>query len=287
MRRRRRGGMSGDSRPGRLAGARRVPRPGRLRLWCAKRGRAPRGRWERPLAHAFLVLGLAAAVLGLAGLVAEQGEGGAYAGLVTRAQAQVAPIDDGAGEEGVDWDALKAQNGDVAAWVRVEGTDVDYPVVAPSEGDMAYYLGHDFWGTPTFVGCPFLDAGTSADAAHALAYGHHLGSSGMFSQLRPCFDQAAFDRLGACHWSTPGAGRLDLRPLCALRVDQADEGVRRFSFTDQGQLRAWLAEEVGRSSASCPDARALAAQATRAVSLVTCASPVGGQRWRTVVVFVV
>ena len=81
--------------------------------------------------------------------------------------------------DGIDWDGLRARNPDIAAWVSVEGTPVDFPVVSPREGDpKGFYLSHDFDRNWSFSGCPYLDPRCGADGRHALVYGHHLNFDG-------------------------------------------------------------------------------------------------------------
>lgn len=45
----------------------------------------------------------------------------------------------------LDVDALQVLNGECYAWIVIEGTDISFPVLQPSE-DLSWYLGHDFWG---------------------------------------------------------------------------------------------------------------------------------------------
>ena len=99
---------------------------------------------------------------------------------------------------GIDWEALRARNPDISAWVSVEGTPIDYPVVSPREGDpQGFYLNHDFDRNWSFAGCPYLDPRGTADGRHALVYGHHLNfDSEMFTYLRNAWRQEKFDTLG-------------------------------------------------------------------------------------------
>ena len=104
--------------------------------------------------------------------------------------------------DGIDWDGLRARNPDIAAWVSVEGTPVDFPVVSPREGDpKGFYLNHDFDRNWSFSGCPYLDPRCGADGRHALVYGHHLNFDGeMFTYLRDAWRQEKFDALGDMRW---------------------------------------------------------------------------------------
>lgn len=188
---------------------------------------------------------------------------------------------------GIDWVELRRQNEDVAAWVRVEGTLIDYPVVSAAARGSEFYLAHDFWQGESPMGCPFLDTRSTADGIHAMVYGHHMGAGNtMFSELYDCFRQDSFERIGTLTWATPQRGALSLEPLCALTVDSAFEPVQRFSFESTGDLREWLREICSQAGATSADRDTLIREATRAVTLVTCSSIVPGRQQRTIVVFV-
>lgn len=104
-------------------------------------------------------------------------EGWEYDSLAKDAESQTA--------DGIDWSMLRSRNQDIAAWLRVEGTPIDLPVVNTRKGDPAdFYLDHDFDRNPSFAGCPYLDARGTTDGPHALVYGHHMGFTGqIFSPI--------------------------------------------------------------------------------------------------------
>lgn len=196
-------------------------------------------------------------------------------------------------QDGHDWDALHEVNQDVAAWVSVQGTDIDLPVVAThSEDDQAWYLTHDLWGRPTSSGTPFLDRRCdSASARHVCAYAHHMTStSGMFSQLQEAYRQERFDRLGSLKWETP-EGLVQAEPLCALRVDASWQEIQRFDWkegtggdTNQAEtdvFLAWLEGIAAQADALSSQASQMLVKATRCITLVTCSSDFAMQRWRT------
>ena len=192
-----------------------------------------------------------------------------------------------------DWGALREVNSAIAAWVSVQGTDIDLPIVATrSEDDQAWYLTHDLWGRTSCSGTPFLDRRCdSACARHACAYAHHMTStSGMFSQLQEAYLQERFDRLGSLKWETP-EGLVQAEPLCALRVDAGWQDIQRFDWGDgTGQdadqaeadaFRAWLEGIALQADALSPQVDQMLAGASRCITLVTCSSDFAMQRWRT------
>ena len=206
-----------------------------------------------------------------------------YAALPDRSRQEDAPGDT-SGPLNVDWSSLPPA---CAAWVRVSGTSVDLPVAMASPDDPEFYLSHDLWGSPTEMGCPFVDERCgSADSPLVVCYGHrtYLPST-MFGDLALCWGQAWFDQVGEMVWETPGLGAVELAPLCALRAESAwgQEALERGVAERMG---AWLSCALAEASASSPGARALAEGATRCVTLVTCSETVPGMPWRTLVLFV-
>lgn len=192
-----------------------------------------------------------------------------------------------------DWGALHEVNQNVAAWVSVQGTDINLPIVAThSEDDQDWYLTHDLWGRTSCSGTPFLDRRCEgASARHVCAYAHHMTStSGMFSQLQEAYLQERFDRLGPLKWETP-EGLVQAEPLCALRVDASWQEIQRFDWGNAGQdsrdqddvadFRTWLEGIGAQADALSAQANQMLANAARCITLVTCSSDFAMQRWRT------
>lgn len=81
------------------------------------------------------------------------------------------------------YDALWQQNNDMAGWLWIEGTDIEYPVMyTPEEPER--YLHTDFYGSYAAGGCLFLGEGGGPDAAHVIVFGHHMKNGTMFGSLR-------------------------------------------------------------------------------------------------------
>lgn len=83
-------------------------------------------------------------------------------------------------------------NSDFFAWIKIEGTDINYPVMYTPE-DPEYYLHKDFHGSYSSCGVPFMDARCPADGNYYLIYGHHMKNKTMFGQLPNYEDSSFFD----------------------------------------------------------------------------------------------
>lgn len=95
------------------------------------------------------------------------------------------------GEESFGFLPLQQMNGDVCAWLTLENTAIDYPVVQGQNNEEYLSKGAD--GTFHLGGSIFLDFRNSRDfdESYSLLYGHFMADSGMFGDLI-CYRDASF-----------------------------------------------------------------------------------------------
>ena len=85
----------------------------------------------------------------------------------------------------IDFETLWEKNPDIYAWLSIEGTDIEYPILQHPTDD-GYYLNHtidhksglpgSIYTEPTYNGKDFSDRNT-------LIYGHNMKNGTMFGQL--------------------------------------------------------------------------------------------------------
>lgn len=80
---------------------------------------------------------------------------------------------------------LYAENAECIGWLKIDGTQVDYPVMQSSTEDPEFYLNRNFYGASDANGIPFMEARCSADPLEAvsLLYGHNMLNEVAFSTL--------------------------------------------------------------------------------------------------------
>lgn len=102
---------------------------------------------------------------------------------------------------------LQAQNEELAAWITVDGTNINYPVMQTRE-DNDFYLLHDFYGEYDDHGTPFLDVCCSlSESDNLVIYGHHMQDKTMFQNLVK-FREAEFcEENGGMYLDTPEESR--------------------------------------------------------------------------------
>ena len=83
----------------------------------------------------------------------------------------------------VDFEKLKQVNSNTVAWLKVEGTDIEYPVVQARDND--FYLKHSFDKSYNSAGWIFMDYRNKLDDLdkNIIIYGHNRRDSSMFGTL--------------------------------------------------------------------------------------------------------
>ncbi len=74
------------------------------------------------------------------------------------------------------------KNPDTYGWVRIENTQLDYPVMY-AEDDPERYLDKDFSGAASISGVPFLSEGCYEGCGNYILYGHNMANGSMFHEI--------------------------------------------------------------------------------------------------------
>ena len=82
-----------------------------------------------------------------------------------------------------DYQALLDENADCIGWLKIDGTDISYPVVQGKDNE--FYLHHDFQKGYAICGTLMLDCRNDMEAEqeHLIIYGHQMKDGSMFKQL--------------------------------------------------------------------------------------------------------
>lgn len=79
--------------------------------------------------------------------------------------------------------AMHKENPDCVAWIRIEDTTIDYPVMYRPDSS-GYYLHRDFYGNYSAAGCLYLAENCDPDRSmNRIIYGHHMRRDAMFHSL--------------------------------------------------------------------------------------------------------
>lgn len=110
-------------------------------------------------------------------------------------ETEPAPVEEKAPVEiPIDFAALQEQNPEVYAWIQIQDTNIDYPILQ-REGDNGYYLDHTIDGEEKTEGSIFTEDYNSKDFEdpNTVIYGHDMKNGSMFQNLLSYQDKDFFD----------------------------------------------------------------------------------------------
>lgn len=90
-------------------------------------------------------------------------------------------IEDNNEESIVDWERLNNINEDIIGWIKIEDTNIDYPIL--KDNDDLKYLNHSFDGKYNKNGSIFTLSRNLFEDNISIIYGHNMKSGIMFSEL--------------------------------------------------------------------------------------------------------
>ena len=148
----------------------------------------------------------------------------------------------------IDWDALKAINGDIVGWVYIPHTRINYPIVRADDND--YYLSHDFEYQEGWIarcGTPFMDYRNERDWSDLanFVYGHHLNDGTMFADITGLKEQKRFDECRTVYLLTP-QGNYRLRSFSLVHCSAYDPIVQT-KFYSAGEFESYVQDKMNRS----------------------------------------
>ncbi|MBR4020026.1 MAG: class B sortase [Firmicutes bacterium] len=141
-------------------------------------------------------------------------------------------------EEGIDFSALKKANGDVKAWIYLEDTVIDYPVMQTTNND--YYLYHMFNGEENGAGSIFIDYRNENPFRDfvTVLHGHRMKDGSMFKPLVQYNDPEFYKTHKVIEITTPKK-KYDCK-VFAMATIPADSDFYQFYFYSDEDRQTYL-----------------------------------------------
>lgn len=86
---------------------------------------------------------------------------------------------------------LISANEDFKFWLKIDNTNIDYPVVQGKDND--FYLKHDFFKSKNASGSIFLDYRVNNKSRNNIIYGHNMKNGSMFANIELFKDEKFFN----------------------------------------------------------------------------------------------
>lgn len=140
----------------------------------------------------------------------------------------------------IDFDKLQSYNSELIAWVRVPGTNVDYPVARHESGALNYYLNYNMYKQPAFCGCVFMQNLNKANFSdnNTVLYGHNMKALTMFGSLH-YFEKASFFKKHKYMYVYTPTDVLTYEVFAAYTTDNRDL-MLAYNFADKAIYKKYL-----------------------------------------------
>jgi len=138
----------------------------------------------------------------------------------------------------IDFNTLKEINSDVMGWIKLEDSNIDYPIVYASDND--YYLKHLIDGTENNSGTLFVDARNQHDFldTNTVIYGHHMRNGSMFADVENYKDSDYYSTHKEIVIETPSAKWI-MYPVAGIVTDGFDDYIK-FNFASDDEYSQYV-----------------------------------------------
>lgn len=148
----------------------------------------------------------------------------------------------------VDMAELKNKNSDTVAWIKVNGTNINYPVVQTKDND--YYLTHSYDKSPNDAGWVFMDyrnASSGEFDRNTILYAHARLDKTMFGTLRDIMDSDWYNNSNNHVVKMAVGNKTTLWQVFSIYVVPATSDYLRTQFSSDTDYTDFLKMIKGRS----------------------------------------
>jgi sortase B len=145
-----------------------------------------------------------------------------------------------------DFTSLAQINSDVAGWLSLQDTVINYPVVQGTDNE--YYLEHLFTRELNHTGCIFIDYRNRKDFSdrNTALYAHHMRNGSMFAELEGYRDQSYYDSHKELILQTPDGVYL-VQPFAGLLADGSTDYIQ-FDFPTNESFMTYVNDMIAKST---------------------------------------
>ena len=163
-------------------------------------------------------------------------------------------------------EVLQEFSDDVVAWLTVDNTSIDFPLMQGGNNDE--YINKDPFGNFSLSGSIFLDSRNSADFSdpYSMLYGHHMEHGAMFGALDDFIRQDFFDQHRTGSLITTSGQDYKIRFFAACKADATEKTVFDPPDSTNEQLLQFLKQHAAVFEPQGVDAQ------SRILALSTCQS---------------
>lgn len=132
----------------------------------------------------------------------------------------------------IDWNKLKDINKDIIGWIKIDNTNINYPILKDSEN--LYYLTHSYNKDYSSSGSIFTINSDYFLGDETIVYGHNMRNGKMFSELEKYLDKSFFYSNPSFKIYTPiKEYRATVFSCYSMDIDKENNNVKTLDFEEK------------------------------------------------------
>ena len=132
----------------------------------------------------------------------------------------------------IDWKKLKAINEDIIGWIKINNTNIDYPILHSS--DDLYYLKHNYMKEYNSNGSIFTINGLPFEDRETIIHGHNMMNNIMFSELSKYLQEDFFYSNNTFEIYTPKCNyKATIFSAYSIDINTEENNIKSLNFEQE------------------------------------------------------
>lgn len=132
----------------------------------------------------------------------------------------------------IDWDKLSNINTDIIGWIKINDTNIDYPIL--KDTDNLKFLKHSFGGKYNNNGSIFTLNNNPFQDYETVLYGHNMKSGIMFSELGKYMNKEFFDKHSSFEIYTKNQNyKATVFSCYSIGINKEENNIKLLDFEEQ------------------------------------------------------
>ena len=135
------------------------------------------------------------------------------------------------GPKSIDWNYLKSVNEDIIAWIEIENTNINYPILKDSN---LFYLKHSYNKKYNNNGSIFTTDTSPFEIEETIIYGHNMKNKSMFSELGNYLNKDFFYSHNKINLYTPNGNYEGfIFSAYSISIDIENNNIKSLNFNER------------------------------------------------------
>ena len=132
----------------------------------------------------------------------------------------------------IDWKKLQNINKDIIGWIKIENTNINYPILKDS--DNLKYLNHSYNGKLNINGSIFTINAKPFEDDITIVYGHNMRSGLMFSDLSKYIERDFFNEHSSFEIYTKNQNyKATVFSFYSIGIDEEEYNIKSLNFDEE------------------------------------------------------